>query len=176
MGLPIRDLKATNIEGQVLISKWTPEKREDGKYYMPRETPIGLSMWIPNVLGLKEEEGTVDVRIIKATEETGLWLVCFDDYFGNEQHLFDYKPRFKERTKKIDWEYDNEVGEQLSLHVWSEIKMIAGDGPIPVTLERGKYEEKPKPKVVTTKKKSYVKEIILFIVIVLSLGLILLLI
>lgn len=146
MGLPINKLYATNTNdesGRIHLSAWIPEKHEDGKYYCPKNTPIGLDHWVPNTLDLKPEEGTVEVRIIKSDKETGIWLVCFDDYFGDEQHLYaGIKPMFKEGTKNIDWKLfnklidDDDSANPFTLHVGTGIKMVAGDGPIAVTLER----------------------------------------
>ena len=145
MGIPIRQLHATNTNdpsGHILLSKYIPIKKEDG-YHMPPDTPIGYDMWVPNVLGLKAEEGTVPIMVVQSEEDTGIWLVCFDDYFGNEQHMYAHKPRFVEGTKKLDWEYedDEENNFDIGLHISSDIKMVAGDGPIPVTLVRGKYKD-----------------------------------
>jgi hypothetical protein len=127
MGLPIRELHVTNTgseTGHIILTKWIPVKKDDGRYCWPPNTPLGFDMWIPNVLGLKEEEGTVSVKIVESKKETGLWLICFNDYFGDEQHLYaNHKPIHE------DEEYN-------SLHVSTDIKMEAGDGPIPVTLER----------------------------------------
>lgn len=146
MGIAVRELHATNIgdkTGSIILTKWIPLKKDNGKYYCPPNTPLGLDMWIPNVLGLKEEEGTVSVKIVESKEETGLWLICFNDYFGDEQHLYaNKKPIHKEENNRhgnykdySDWIIDEDE-EYNSLHVDTDIKMEAGDGPIPVTLER----------------------------------------
>ena len=144
MGCPITEFHVTNtgdVTGHILLTKWIPDKRDDGKYYRPKDTPLGYDMWIPNVLDLKEEEGTIPVKIVETNEETGLWLICFNDYFGDEQHLYNFKPIHKDE-KDIDgphkscrdWIFPEE---DWGLHVWvKDIKMKAGDGPIPVTLER----------------------------------------
>jgi hypothetical protein len=38
----------------------------------------------------------------------------------------------------MDWEYEEAEGNgfDIGLHIASDIEMIAGDGPIPVTIER----------------------------------------
>jgi hypothetical protein len=145
MGCPITTLHVTNTgdsSGSIILTKWIPVKEiVDGKrmYKWPPDTPIGFDLWIPNVLDLKEDEETVPVEIVASDKETGLWLVCYDDYFGDEQHLYAHKPRFVEGTKKLDWEYeDSEENDfDMGLHVAVDsIKMKAGDGPIPVTLIR----------------------------------------
>lgn len=146
MGLPIRELHATNTgdeTGHIILTKWIPVKKDNGKYCWPPDTPLGLDMWIPNVLDLKEEEGTVSVKIVESKEDTGLWLICFNDYFGSEQHLYaNSKPIRKEEKDRYgdykgyrDWIID-EHEKYNSLHVGTDIKMEAGDGPIAVTLER----------------------------------------
>lgn len=141
MGLALKTLYATNIEndGKIFLSGWKPEFK-DGKYYWPANTPIGHDMYIDNVMDLKEDEGTIPVEIIESEQETGLWLICYDDFFGGEQHLCNFKPRFIEGTKKYDSAYEDEIWDKdekaWSLHVDTEIKMETGDGPIPVTLKR----------------------------------------
>ena len=143
MGLPQKNLYATNIgyeNGDLLLSCWEPVLKKDGNYYMPPNTPIGLDMPIKNSLGLKFEDGIVPVKVVESGEDTGLWLACFDDYFGNEQHLFNYKPEFKvvdgKKTKRINYEDFDEDDVKWELHIWTDIKMVAGDGPISVKLVR----------------------------------------
>ena len=122
MGLPIRELNVTNTgdeTGRIILTKWIPEKRDDGNYYWPPNTPLGYDMWIPNVLDLKEEEGTIPVEIIESKEETGLWIICVNDYFGNEQHLYankkpihkDEKDRFGDYKGFRDWIIENAIEE-----------------------------------------------------------------
>lgn len=142
MGLPAKVLYATNTgdDREIFLSEWKPSL-ENGRWMMPPETPIGLDMWISNVLDLKESEGPVVVRVTKAEEETGLWLVCYNEYFGNEQHLYNFKPKFeKDRPDRIDFEYMNKIETNnpnaWGLHVRSDQEMVAGDGPIPATLKR----------------------------------------
>lgn len=144
MGCPIQKLYATNIgtdSGKIFLSAYKPEKK-DGHYYRPHDTPIGFDMFVNNCLDLTEEEGTVQVTLGKSDTETGLWLICYDDYFGNEEHLYDAKPRFVEGTKKFDYEYWDELCDTddnidyCGLHVSSNLNMKAGEGPIPVTLIR----------------------------------------
>lgn len=146
MGLPIRELHVTNTgeeTGQIILTKWIPVKKDDGRYCWPPDTPLGFDMWIPNVLDLKEDEGTVSVKIVESKEETGLWLICVNDYFGNEQHLYaNVKPIHKEEKDRYgnyksfsDWIIDEDE-EYNSLHVSTDIKMVAGDGPLSVTLVR----------------------------------------
>ena len=146
MGFPCRKLYATCIEDSMFVTAgWKPEKKE-GRWFMPKDTPIGLDFWVPNVLNLTEDEGPVEVKIVPSEEITGIWLVCFDDYFGNEQHVYNFKPRFKEGTAKLDYTYQNEMemNEEENfwgLHVATQIDMKAGDGPVPVTFERGWIED-----------------------------------
>ena len=145
MGIPIRQLYATNTgdeTGEIFLSKFIPVKTENG-YKRPPETPIGYDLWVPNAFDLKEDEGTVPVMVVRSEKETGIWLVCYDDYFGNEQHLYAHKPRFIEGTKKLDWHYENDENDDfdIGLHVSTDIEMIAGDGPYPVTLQRGEYSK-----------------------------------
>lgn len=139
MGLPHKKLYVTNTgdeNGKIFFSTWKPIPSKDG-YIRDSSQPIGLDMWIPNVLDLTPEEGVVPVKIVESDKETGLWLCCYDDYFGNEQHLFNYKPTMNKETKSIDWnEFWDDDNTGWEIHIWSEIEMVAGDGPIPVTLIR----------------------------------------
>lgn len=142
MGLPHRILYATNVnreDGWICLSAWKPIFR-DGEYYYDISQPIGGNMMIPNVLNLTFDDGIIPVKIVKSDIETGLWLGCFNDYFVDEKYLFNYKPQNYGKFK-IDYNHEfNANSEDWSMPVACEIDMVAGDGPIPVTLERGTYE------------------------------------
>lgn len=144
MGLPIRELWVTNTgdrSGRILLSAYKPVKKEDGKYYAPPETPLGYDMWIPNCLGLKPEESVVRVEIVETEEETGIWLICVNDYFGDEQHLYvGEKPIHKPEEERYgdyegfrDWIIEDPYN---SLHIDTPLKMKAGDGPTNVKPKR----------------------------------------
>ena len=138
MGVPIRELNATKIGDKILLSKWIPIKKDDGKYYMPPNTPLGYDMWIPNISDLTEEEGTIPIEIIQSDEETGVWLVCENDFFAAEQWLRDFKPKYKENSKKFDYKkehYDEVIDLYNNLHVSTDIETEVGD-IIPITLKR----------------------------------------
>lgn len=147
MGLPIKKLYVTNIgdeSGDILFTAdFIPEKREDGKYYIPKGSPIGFDMFISNILNITEEDGSVPVKIVKSNIETGLWLACFDGFFASEKYLFNRKPKFIEYTNNIDWDdfYKNNA-EDWPIHVCADINMKQGD-LIPVTLEEGHVQDKP---------------------------------
>ena len=141
MGLPKETLYATNTNDEtkeILLTSFIPEKR-DNNYYRPKNIPLGNDMWIPNVLDLKIEEGTVQVKVIESEKETGLWLICEDDYFAEEQHLYTDKPKhIKDRTDKFDFNedhYENNVDFFNTLHVSTDIETKNGDC-INVTLKR----------------------------------------
>lgn len=142
MGLPNKKLYATNVGSErIFLSAWIPCRKEgdDGEiqYFWPPNTAIGSDMWVPNVLHIKPEDGTVPVKIVASETETGIWLICYDDYFGDEQHIFNWKPRFIEGTIKFDYHYPHtlDLGDDIfGIHVVTDIKMKAGDSPIPVTL------------------------------------------
>ena len=144
MGLPKDRLWVTNTgdeTGEILLSAYKPVKKEDGKYYTPPDTPVGYDMWIPNCLGLKEEEGVVRVDIVEAEEETGLWLIRVNDYFGDEQHLFAGKKPIHKSEEEWFGDYkgfhDWIISEPYnSIHISTSIKMKAGDGPINVKPKR----------------------------------------
>jgi len=163
MGLPHRQLFATNTGDPsdcILLTSWKPVKKEDGKYYWPPDTPLGGDIWVPNVLELLEEEGTVPVMVVTSNTETGIWLVCYDDYFGNEQHIYNYRPHYIEETRKIDWnatEKEVEGDNIFGIHISTNIEMTSGDPPIPVTLKRGEYPPREWEK---SKKESLWKKII----------------
>lgn len=144
MGLPKRKLWVTNIgdpSGNIFLSAYKPVKKENGKYGYPPDTPMGYDMWIPNCLGLKPEEGVVRVEIVETKEETGLWLICVNDSFGNEQHLYaGEKPIHRPEEERYgdyegfsDWIIEDPYN---SLHISTHIKMKAGDGPINVKPKR----------------------------------------
>ena len=145
MGLPKNKLWVTNTgdpSGNILLSTFKPVKKEDGKYSYPPDTPpIGYDMWIPNCIGLKPEEGTVRVEIVEAEKETEMWLICVNDYFGDEQHLYSGKKpihlppeeRFGDYKGFRDWKIEDPYN---SLHVGTGIEMKAGDGPISVKPKR----------------------------------------
>ena len=142
MSRPIKLFYATNLAGidEIFLSEWKPAKY-NGQWIRPPGTTIGNEMWIPNVLDLKEFEGSVPVRIIKSEEETGLWLICYNDYFIDEQHLYNFKPRFsKDKPDRLDSEYmsteRNKNSNFWELHVESDQEMKAGEGPISATLKR----------------------------------------
>ena len=141
MGIPKKTLYATNTNDEskeILLSAYIPEIRDD-KYYRPKNIPLGYDMWIPNVLDLEFEDGTIQVEVIESEKETGLWLICEDDYFAEEQWLYTDKPKHIEgRTDKFDFNeehYEEDVDFFNSLHIDTDIKMKNGDC-INVTLKR----------------------------------------
>ena len=144
MGIAKDKLWVTNTgdpSGDILLSAFKPVKKGNGKYSYPPDTPVGYDMWIPNCIDLKPEEGVVRVGIVETEEETGLWLICVNDYFGNEQHLYaGEKPihlppeeRYLDFKGFRDWKIKDPYN---SLHIGSEIKMVAGDGPLSVKPKR----------------------------------------
>jgi hypothetical protein len=126
--------------GEIMLSAFKPVKKENGKYGYPPDTPVGYEMWIPNCIDLKPEEGVVRVEIVEAEEETGLWLICVND-FGDEQHLCaGKKPIHKSEEERFgdykgfhDWIISEPYN---SIHVSTSIKMKAGDGPLNVKPKR----------------------------------------
>ena len=133
MGIPKRTLYATNTNDEskrIFLSAYIPEKK-DGGYYRSKDIPLGYDMWIPNVIDLKVEDGTIQVEVIKSEEETGLWLACEDGDFLEEQWLYTDKPKYVEgRTDKFDFNeehYENEVDFFNSLHIDTNIEMKNGD-------------------------------------------------
>ena len=133
MGLPKRTLYATNTNDEtknIFLSAYIPEKR-DGEYYRPKDIPLGYDMWIPNVLDLKFEDGTIQVEVIESEKETGLWLICENGDFLEEQWLQTSKPKHQEgRTDKFDFNeehYENEVDFFNNLHIDTNIEMKNGD-------------------------------------------------
>lgn len=169
MGIAHRILYATNIDredGWIFLSAWKPILKDDGQYYRDCEQPIGGDMEIPNVLNLTFEDGIVPVKVVKSDVETGLWMVCYNDYFGNEKHLYNYKPKtYTDKYGELHVDYGEKYEEDIlhpekwSMHVACEIDMVAGDGPIPVTLERGTYEYPEWPRHEKKEKTSIWKKI-----------------
>ena len=153
MGLPIKELYITNPDPEnlpdrhvLLTGTWKPVKKGE-RWIFPAGTPIGLDIWVPNIIGATEDEGPVRVEVVKSDSETGLWVICVNDYFGNEKHLYTTKPihkpveeRFGDYKGFRDWTFDdeNDINEGWGLHVCvtGADDMEAGDEPIPVTLRR----------------------------------------
>ena len=76
MGLPHRQLYATNTgDDKIILTSWIPEKKDD-RYYMPAGTPLGGDIWVNNTINLKEEDGTVPVMVVRSKRVTGIWIVC----------------------------------------------------------------------------------------------------
>ncbi len=154
MGIGHKNLWLTNTgdeSGRVYLSAFIPVKKEDG-YHWPPNTPLGGDYWVNNTIDLKEEEGPVYVEIVKSDVDTGIWIICADEYFGAEQWLYNFKPRFKESSPdqygwKIDHKYSEEMenedpnNDSFGLHVRTLINMDSGDGPWPVTFIRTTKEE-----------------------------------
>ena len=133
MGLPKRTLYATSTDDeskQIFLSAYIPEKK-DNWYYRPKDIPLGYDMWIPNVLDLKFEEGTIQVEVIESEKETGLWLICENGDFLEEQWLQTSKPKHVEgRTDKFDFNekhYEEDVDFFNNLHIDTDIEMKNGD-------------------------------------------------
>ena len=167
MGIPTRKLYATNIgDDSILLSKYIPVKKEDG-YHFPPNTALGDDIWIPNVLNLTEDDGTVPVKVVKSDVETGLWVICVNDYFGDEIHMYTCKPTHKEEKDRFgdyksfrDWEFPEDDINVWGLHIWFKDlnDLVAGDGPISVTLVRT-TEETDEEETVVEKKKSIFQRI-----------------
>ena len=147
MGLPHRQLYATNTgDDKIILTSWIPEKK-DGGYYMPAGTPLGRDIWVNNTINLKEEEGTVPVMVVRSKRVTGIWIVCENGYFAAEQWLYNYKPRWDENKLRLDYEWAEkhiEGDDIFGIHIMTDIEMKHGDGPWPVTLERGEYPKEEK--------------------------------
>lgn len=145
MGLPKREFYLVNTGDEsgriILTAEWHPVQHNDGKWYYPEEYPLGLDMWIPNFIGLKPEDGIVKAKLEMSEEETGLWVICVNDFFGDETHMYAQKPIHKPENKRYgnykgfrDWEFPDP--DDWGLHVGIEnCKMEAGDGPLPVTIK-----------------------------------------
>lgn len=160
MGIPHRQLYATNTGDEskkIILTAWIPVKKEDG-YHWPPNTPLGGDIWVNNSLDLKEEEGTVPVMVVQSEVETGIWLICENGYFIDEQWLYNYKPRYKkEDPQRLDhaWAEDNIEGDDVfGIHISTDIDMVAGDGPLPVTLVRGEYKDNQKKSIWTKLKRN----------------------
>lgn len=101
MGIGCQKLYVTRIdndEKDLLLSEWKPEIRAGeenrNKVFQPKGTCIGYDMFIPNIFpDLKWEDGPQEVDVVDCEEETGLYMVIIDDYFGGEAHLYNVKPK-----------------------------------------------------------------------------------
>lgn len=139
MGVGFYNLYLTNTgdnSGKIYLTAWKPVK-EEGRYYWPPNTPIGGDLWVNNCIDLKKEAGTVPVKIIRSDTETGVWLCCSNGYFLDEQWIYDHKHKKGDPIKN-----DNDFG----IHVNTDIEMVDGDDPIPVSFEIISAENKKRRK------------------------------
>ena len=72
MGLPAKVLYATNTgdDREIFLSEWKPSL-ENGRWMMPPETPIGLAMWIPNVIMITLETNSIFITLNQNLKKTG---------------------------------------------------------------------------------------------------------
>lgn len=99
MGLPKRELYLTRYskdpEEVLLLSAYPLVKHETCWGYPNPPYPLGYDIFVPlSVMpGLTFEEGPIKVDLVPSeTEDSGLWMVCYNDYFGNELHVCNFKP------------------------------------------------------------------------------------
>ena len=61
-------------ENLVLLSRWKPIKNGT-TYYMPEGGELHEFLYIPNLLNLKKQTGTIKVGLVKSDEDTGIWFI-----------------------------------------------------------------------------------------------------
>lgn len=123
---------------KVLLSAYIPVKKEDG-WHMPEGQALFYEIWVPNLLNLIEDDGPVEVDIQLTEDETGVWAICYDDYFFEETHIYTVNyslenvgGRWKINRKLTDTSNDDNEG--FGLHVC--IKGMKSGDVSPVTFVR----------------------------------------
>lgn len=132
MGLPKGDLWVvkTDRDTTFLASyKPLPARFKRGSWKRPPNTPLGCDMFIKADFfpGLTQYDDPIPVEIVEAEEETGLYIACYNDYFGNEQHLYNVKPVFNEAGTGLDYSRMQEDEEFDGFHVSSKVDAKAGN-------------------------------------------------
>lgn len=131
MGLPKGDLWVIKIDKDIFLAAYKPLHAgvKRGSWKSPPNTPLGYDMFIDTDFfpELTQYDDPIPVEIVEAEEETGLYIACYNDCFGNEQHLYNVKPVFNEDGTRLDRRKMQEVDELDGLHVNSKINAKAGN-------------------------------------------------
>ena len=132
MGLPKGDLWVVKIDKDTtLLAAYRPlpARVKRGSWKRPPNTPLGCDMFIKADFfpGLTQYDDPIPVEIVEAEEETGLYIACYNDYFGNEQHLYNVKPVFSEDGTGLDYSRMQGDEEFDGFHVASRIDTKAGN-------------------------------------------------
>ena len=152
MGLPKGDLWVIKIDKDTFLAAYKPLPAgvKRGSWKSPPNTPLGYDMFIDTDFfpELTQYDDPIPVEIVEAEEETGLYIACYNDFFGNEQHLYNVKPVFNEDGTRLDRRKMQEVDELDGLHVDSKIDAKAGNIYNVKLVRRAikKSTEKPKRK------------------------------
>lgn len=129
MGLPKGDLWVIKIDKDTFLAAYKPLPAgvKRGSWKSPPNIPLGYDMFIDTDFfpELTQYDDPIPVEIVEAEEETDLYIACYDDYFGNEQHLYNVKPVFNEARTRLDRSKMQEVEELDGLHVDSRIDAVA---------------------------------------------------
>ena len=132
MGLPKGDLWVVKIDKDTTFLaayKPLPARVKRGSWKRPPNTPLGCDMFIKADFfpELTQYDDPIPVEIVEAEEETGLYIACYNDYFGNEQHLYNVKPVFNEAGTGLDYSRMQEDEEFDGFHVSSRVDAKAGN-------------------------------------------------
>ena len=132
MGLPKGDLWIVKIDRDTtFLAAYKPLHAgfKRGSWKRPPNTPIGYDMFIKTDFfpELTQYDDPIPVEIVEAEEETGLYIACYNDYFGNEQHLYNVKPVFDESGTRLDYSKMQDDEGFDGFHVASGIDTKAGN-------------------------------------------------
>jgi len=154
MGIAVEKLYLTNLgeENQQYLSDYKPIKGEDGEWRRPGGSHMLIEMAVPVIFGeLTKDDEPYTVRVVASDKETGLYLICEDGYFGNEQYICNYKAEKKDdddngrhpfksiHVNGYSEKFIEEHGfEPWQIHVYYDdhADMKHSEGPYNVTLER----------------------------------------
>lgn len=100
-----------------------------GSWKSPPNTPLGYDMFINADFfpEFTQYDDPIPVEIVEAEEETGLYVACYDDYFGDEQHLYNVKPVFNEAGIRLDRSKMQKDEGLDGFHVATKIDAKAGN-------------------------------------------------
>ena len=116
MGLPKGDLWVIKIDKDTFLAAYKPLPAgvKRGSWKSPPNTPLGYDMFIDTDFfpELTQYDDPIPVEIVEAEEETGLYIACYNDFFGNEQHLYNVKPVFNEDGTRLDRRKMQEVSQK----------------------------------------------------------------
>lgn len=121
MGIGAGKLYVTRLENEskkLYLTYFKPILKEDGEYYRPENTPLGLEFEISDYFPeLKKGDEPIEVKLELCEEDTRLYVAAENGYFSNEIWMYvGEKPELNvinENTKC--WEYN--PNSQMPSHI-----------------------------------------------------------